>query len=569
MIRFRHIALIFLLPFITGCASGSKATTSVNDAESVQVNDRSCSYFYFLWGTHNEYNQQFDEALDAYEKALICDPNATYIEKKIPVLLFRLGETKKAAEMLKEGIARDPEDIAQYLLLAHLAIQQNKREEAIEVYRTALKYDPNNESVRLRLGILLVQQDRLDEGEEIFRNIIIQNPESGLARVYLARLLQMKGDNDGAAKAYEEALRVNWSPELVLEVVDFYNAMERYDEVLRLYDSVLADDNTNERAIIGRIQTLLSLGREEEALVELRGLRQNNNGNMDRLDMAIAKTLLRLGKIDEAKTILAGLRRGEAESEANYLLGLIAFQDKRMESALEYFQAVKGDSVEYPDAVYLQVRILRDFDRYDRAFSLLHKATSDSQGRNPLFYALLSSLHQEKGRMEEAMAALTAGTVAFPKSEQLHFEHALLLERAGLPQQAVTAMQRVLEISPDNAEALNYIGYTWAELNMNLDQAKKYIQRAVELKPDNGFIRDSLGWVEYRLGNFDNALKELQQALDLEPNDPNILGHLGDVYRALKRPADARKAYKKSLDLFEDEVDKVNLRKKLDELKNN
>ena len=564
MRQYRHLLVILLLlPLVAGCASGSRAT-AVSSADNGEI-DLSCSYFHFLKGTHAEYNQHFAEAFEAFETALSCDPTATYIEKKLPVLLFRQGETDKAATLLRSEIAKDPDDISQYLLLAHLAIQQNKRDEAIELYREVLKRDPANEAVRLRLGILSVQQDRFGEAEEIFRDLIAQNPELHLARIYLARLLQMTGNADGAAETYEEALRLNWSPELAFEIVDFYSAQERYDDALRLYDAVLANDSSNQKALIGRIQVLLTVGRDEDALVELRNLREENS-NTNRLDMAIAKILLRLGKIDEATTLLEGLVEGESESEANYLLGLIAFQDKELGKALGYLEKIKADGPEYPDAVYLQVRILRNIGKTDEALALLKAATSTSEKRHPLFYALLSSLYQEQERMEEAMAMLTAGVIAFPQSEQLHFEHALLLERSGLTLQALAAMQRVLEISPENPEALNYIGYTWAELNINLEQARNYIRKALELKPDNGFIRDSLGWVEFRLGNFESALLELQEALKLEPNDPNIYSHLGDVYRALKRPADARKAYLKAVEIFDDEAEKGILRKKLDEL---
>lgn len=567
MRRISHCAVILQLCLLVGYADSSRATSAPPVLEPGQVNERACSYFYFLKGTHAEYSRLFEEALKAYENALTCAPSASYIEKKLPVLHFRLGENEEAAELLKKGIQKDPQDISQYLLLAHLAIQQNKRDEAIEVYTKALEYDPDNENVRLRLAILLVQKDRLDEGEIIFRDLIAKNQELYLARIYLARLLQMRGAYDDAAKVYEEALTLSWSPELVWEMVDFYSALERYDDILRLYDSVLANESTNERAIIGRIQTLLAIGRDEEALVELQNLRKAN-GNVESLDMAIAKTMLRLEKIDEAKSILETLSHGELASEANYLLGLIAFQEKRMESALSFFQQVKTGSSEYADAVYLQVRILRDFDRYDRAFSLLQKAANEPQGRDPLFFALLSSLYQEKGQLEDAMKILTQGTQSFPESEQLHFERALLLERSGRQQEALETMQKVLEISPNNPEALNYIGYTWANLNIHLTEAKSYILRAVELKPDNGFIRDSLGWVEFRLGNYDTARAELLQALDLEPNDPNIHEHLGDVYRALKKTTEAIEAYRKGYELFPQEADKTRLKKKIDELQN-
>lgn len=499
MTTFRHLlACILFLPFIAGCANGSKATDR-NSVEMYQA-DLSCSYFYYLWGTHSEYEQRFDEALEAYQKALICDPAATNIEKKLPVLLFRLGETDKAAALLRTAIQKDPEDISQYLLLAHLNIQQDKRDEAIRLYKEVLERDATNEAVLLRLGILSVQQGQLNDAEKIFQKLIKLNPEVYFGRIYLARLFHMQGKIKKAEKVYEKALTLNWSPELVFEMVDFYESQEKYNDMLRLYDTVIANDDENERAILGKIQTLLTIGKDEKALIELRKLREINT-NTARLDMAISKILLRIGKITEATEVLESLRSGETEAEANYLLGLIAFQSQRGEVALSYLQAIAPSAEEYVDGVYLQIRILRGLDMHKEAVDVLIKATENPESRNPVFYALLSSIYQEQERVDDAMAVLTAGTLAFPKNEQLLFEQALLLERIGMHKKALSAMLRVLDISPDHPEALNFVGYSWADQNINLNQAYKYISRAVELKPDNGFILDSLGWVYYRLGN--------------------------------------------------------------------
>lgn len=560
----RFLTLHLLLPLITIWAGTTFASPAMGSEEEQRAK-RSCAYFHFLQGSHAEYDSRFDEALEAYQKALICDPLATHIEKKIPVLYYRLGQIDQAAEILEEGIARDPADTSQHLLLAHLKIQQDKREEAIAIYRDVLKQDPANEGVLLRLGILLVQQDDYSQAETIFRNLVAQNPELHFAQIYLARLLHLENKVEPAAKVYEKALELSWSAELAYEVIDFYESQERYSDVLAHYDSIIANDNNDERAILGKIQALLSLEKDEEALTELHTYREAADKS-ERLDMAVAKVLLRLDHVDEAIEALKRLRQGELGSEAHYLLGLVHYQQKKQQQALDHLEGVRPGTDEYPDAVYLQVRIYRDLGMQGKAMDLLHANTDNPAAQHPLFFALLSSIYQEQERVEEAMASITAGTAIFPDSEQLHFEHALLLERSGLQSKAVAVMQRVLELSPDHPEALNYIGYTWADQNINLDQALEYILRAVQLKPDNGFIRDSLGWVHFRRGDYQQALEELQLAIQLEPADPNIYDHLGDVYRALKQPDKARKAYIKGLEMFENDADKDMLRKKLNEL---
>lgn len=560
----RFLTIFLLIPVITGCATGTGAAPAGSGEEELLAN-RSCAYYNFLRGSHAEYDSRFEEALEAYQEAISCDPRALHIRKKIPVIYYRLGQMDKAAETLAEVIASDPEDIAQHLLLAHLKIQQNKRQEAITIYRNILKQDPENEGVLLRLGILLVQQDEYGKAEKIFRELVSRNPDLHFAQIYLARLLHLENKYGPAAKVYERALQLGWSPELAYEVIDFYESQERYQDVLRLYDTIIANDQADEQAILGKIQTLISMEKDHQALDELRTYREAAEST-GRLDMAIAKILLRLDKLDEAITVLEQLGQGELSSEANYLLGLIYYQDKHRQEALGYLQHVAPGTDEYPDAVYLQVRIYRDLGMQAKAMELLLATTDNPVAQHPLFYALLSSMYQEQERVEEAMASITAGTALFPDSEQLHFEHALLLERSGLQSRAVAVMQRVLELSPDHPEALNYIGYTWADQNINLDQALQYILRAVQLKPDNGFIRDSLGWVHFRRGEYDEALEELRLAIQLEPTDPNIYDHLGDVYRALNKPEEARRAYSKGLEMFDNDTDKAMLRKKINEL---
>jgi tetratricopeptide (TPR) repeat protein len=129
-------------------------------------------------------------------------------------------------------------------------------------------------------------------------------------------------------------------------------------------------------------------------------------------------------------------------------------------------------------------------------------------------------------------------------------------------------MQQVLELQPDHAEALNYIGYTWVEKNMHLKKALEYILRANTLKPDNGFIIDSLGWAYYRLGDFQQAAKELERSLELIQDDPHIYDHLGDTYRSLKRFSEAKEVYRKAYEMFKDEKEKAIIKQKIDALEN-
>ncbi|MGW8193617.1 MAG: tetratricopeptide repeat protein [Desulforhopalus sp.] len=540
---------------------------SLNHAVEEEQTDLSCAYFYFLWGTHAEFNEIYPEAYEAYEKALICDPDAEYIREKIPVILLRMGEFAKAAEWLEQAIASHPDNSTYRLLLANLYIQQERVEEAIELYREVLKQEPDNEGVHLRLGFLYSHLEQYETAEKIFRNLLKNNSSSYFAHLSLARLLRQTNKYTEAIREYEAALDLNWSKELAFELGNLYSVQKRYPEALRTYTTITKNDQFDERAALSRVQTLLDLDRSEEALAELHRI-QTHSPDPIRIDLIISKVLLRNERIDEARTILVRIADQTGNPEANYMLALLAYQEEAYSLALSHLERIQAEDEEFEELVFLQIRIYEKLGSIDEAIDLLEKHIDHEPSRSPLFYALLSSLYQEKNQDLRAIALMKEAIVLYNDNQQLFFEYGLLLEKNGRSDEAISTMQRVLELQPDHAEALNFIGYTWADRNIHLDKALEYISRAAELKPDNAYIIDSLGWVYYRLGQLDRAVQELKRSVELEPNDPHIYEHLGDVYRAMGNYPDALQSYKKAYEKFVDEDKKAAIQQKIDTLKN-
>src|SRR5262245_40380232 len=110
-------------------------------------------------------------------------------------------------------------------------------------------------------------------------------------------------------------------------------------------------------------------------------------------------------------------------------------------------------------------------------------------------------------------------------------------------------MNTSLELYPDQPLVLNYLGYSWIDQGINLDDGMNMIKRAVEQRADDGYIVDSLGWAYYRIGNFDDAVKHLEHAVELRPEDPTINDHLGDAYRKVGRGLEARFQWSHARDL--------------------
>ena len=149
--------------------------------------------------------------------------------------------------------------------------------------------------------------------------------------------------------------------------------------------------------------------------------------------------------------------------------------------------------------------------------------------------------------------------------EQTYFLQGALYERQDQYEEAEKAFRSSLEINADNPSTLNYLGFMMADDNHNLDEALVMSQVAVDADPINGAYLDSLGWVYYRLEELDLAERYLERAILFAPTDPTLHEHLGDLYRRTGRIAEARAAYERSLELAEEEEERNQVQRKLDE----
>jgi tetratricopeptide (TPR) repeat protein len=134
---------------------------------------------------------------------------------------------------------------------------------------------------------------------------------------------------------------------------------------------------------------------------------------------------------------------------------------------------------------------------------------------------------------------------------KFYFNYGAAAEQAGLYDKAGDLLRKSIALDPENsAEACNYLGYMWADHNMNLEEAELMIKRALQSDPGNASYLDSLGWVEFRKGKLDQALSDLLRAAKTaEHEDPVVFEHLGDTYLKLNRNQEALEAWQKALAL--------------------
>jgi tetratricopeptide (TPR) repeat protein len=517
-------------------------TSSIDENDT----DLSCSYFYFLWGRHAELLLQFDEALEAYEKALICDPEAEFINEKVPLLLLRQERTDEAANWLQTYLATHPDKTGMRMLYAKVLVRQKKTAQAMQQYQQISDLHPNDPAILLLLAEMYLNSNQLQKTRQALKKVLALDKDSYPGHVLMARYYRAQDEIDEAVTHYQKALTRNWSSDLQMELGELYIKAARYDKAVVLYKDIIEREEHNASARVALVHVYLLQKKDNLALAELTGLKMYVD-QPQRVDLTIARLYAKQKQYDKAIFITSKILEKENLPEARYLIAVLFLQQKQYDRALKEVQQIDRKASEYSDGLFLRVRILRELNRLDEAIQILEKNINAVDIRNAEMFLLLAALHQMQGQDELSKKVLLQGLEAYPDEENLLYEYALLLENSGDHTSALQIMQKIIDLKPDNAAALNFVGYSWADRKVYLDKALDYIQRAIALKPENGYIRDSLGWVYYRLGKIDQAIKELEMAVKLSPDDPAILEHLGDVYLESGQMQQALKTYKKAV----------------------
>jgi tetratricopeptide (TPR) repeat protein len=240
---------------------------------------------------------------------------------------------------------------------------------------------------------------------------------------------------------------------------------------------------------------------------------------------------------------------------------------KQYEAAIDIYEQVPDSS---PLRVTTDVRIALLLDALGKSDEAI-KRLNDIVAENPQNVDALSALadiqrsHKQFVESADAYTRVLALTSPAEKSRwAIYYFRGVDYERAKQWDKAEPDLQKALELYPEQPLVLNYLGYSWVDQGLHLDEAFKMLRRAVELQPEDGYIVDSLGWAHYKLGHYDEAVSLLERAIELKPGDPVINDHLGDAYWRVGRKLDAKFQWNHARDLNPDPDDLPKILGKID-----
>jgi Flp pilus assembly protein TadD len=180
----------------------------------------------------------------------------------------------------------------------------------------------------------------------------------------------------------------------------------------------------------------------------------------------------------------------------------------------------------------------------------------------------LAELQRSAKKYMEAAATYdeAIATVGIPQRDNwtLFYFRGICYERSKQWPKAEADFKKALELNPDQPLVLNYLGYSWVDQGLNLEEAFKMLRRAVELRPNDGYIVDSLGWAHFKLGQYDKATETLEKAINLKPADPILNDHLGDAYWRVNRRIEAHFQWNHARDMGPDPEDLPAILKKIE-----
>jgi tetratricopeptide (TPR) repeat protein len=219
-----------------------------------------------------------------------------------------------------------------------------------------------------------------------------------------------------------------------------------------------------------------------------------------------------------------------------------------LDNALADFSKISRNSPQFIEAVSHIALILKEQGKTDAAIAVF----TDEIKTNPANLELhlnLSALYESIDRPQAALDVLLENKQHFQKEPRFFFRVGVLFDKLGKRSESIKQMKQVLLLDPKDAQALNYLGYSYAEMGIHLEEALNLIKQAVAIRPRDAFILDSLGWAYYKLKRYDEATRALEEAISLVGDDPTVIEHLGDVYAARHLFKRALKQYQRALEL--------------------
>ncbi|MDD5687774.1 MAG: tetratricopeptide repeat protein [Elusimicrobia bacterium] len=497
MKRFYVLFLISNFLFLISISSFASQPDPLRQP-NIEAGNEASAYYYYLLGNIAEIKGDLKNAIKEYKYSTSYDADSLYVKKQLANLYILTGDIKSAYDIVSKILKTQPDDKSIIELMAEISVYQKKPEEAVSFYERILSTEPANKNALYNLGVLYSDLKKYEKAILYFEKYLQIVPESPEIYVNIGILYQKLNSPVESELYLKKAQEMDANSIVPLvALANMYEEKKDYKKALELYDKLLKvfpDD--------------LELMLKTVVIYILEG------------DLISAKKYL-----EEAKKVFP----------KNYLIdyyyGLIAIDEKDYQGAMDYFNESIKLNKKFPEPhiqkgylFALQENEKQSIKSYEKAIEL----GSDVAG----VYFLLALNYETLNNFKKAETYLKKAINLEPDNLKFHFELVIVLDKLKKSAQVEQELFKLIEIDSTSALAYNYLGYTWADRNIRLEEAEKYIKIALATESENPAYLDSLGWVYYRQKKYDESQLLLEKASKII-DDPLIYEHLGDCYLAL------------------------------------
>ena len=504
----------------------------------------------------------------------------TLFDLLVGEIALQRGDTALAAKTYLElaKSTRDPRIARRAVEIANAARQSDM---AVEAAQTWYDIEPSSPQALQVLVAVLIGAKRVDDAEpylekllgsegvnvengflqlnrllggnpdkasnlRVVRQLAAKFPNLAQAKFAVAQAALTAGDDEGALQAIREAqaIRPDWETAAIFEAQVLQKRSPAAAAKV-LGDFIEKNPNSRE-ARLNYARALVLDKRFPEARKQFEALLAANPGNAD-VVFAVGLLAFQLKDYPVAEENMKRLL-GMGYRDPNnvrYLLGQIAEDQKQWDQAIKWYDQIDDGEQALPARMRTAGAMAKQ-GKVEEARAFLKRVAVDHPDQEPQIIVAEAQLLRDANRTRDAFDILGQALKKDPDQPDLLYDHALTAEKLQRYDVLEENLRKLIEVRPDYAHAYNALGYSLAERNERLPEAKKLIQRALELSPDDYFIVDSMGWLLYREGDLKGAAEQLRRAYNGRP-DAEIAAHLGEVLWALGERDEAKRVWQESL----------------------
>ncbi|MBF0093787.1 MAG: tetratricopeptide repeat protein [Alphaproteobacteria bacterium] len=504
----------------------------------------------YLAARHAQAQRDFGSAAEFYDKALDEDPNNIDLLRRAYALFAAEGDIDTSVGIIHRLVALGESSPVTALVLSVKAARNDDYAGIEKLLEPMPRHGLSSFVIPLMLAWAQAGQGRIDAALETAAALAKREQLGTLYHFHAGMINDLADRREAAAEHYRQTLAAEGGLSLrAVEVIGSFHlrsgergkAQELYDKYLLEHPETVLLDNLlkglDGKSPPARVVNSARVGLAETLFGAATSVREGNA-----LDSSLLFVRLALAVQPDFPL-------------AQVLAGDILQSQGRYDEANKIYSSIAADAPVYYSS---RLRIADNMKRLKNsagAIRILEELADKRPDRPDALAELGDVLRGEKRFTEAAVAygnALARIKTLDSGNWTLFYSRGIAFERSQQWAKAEADFKKALELEPEQPYVLNYLGYSWLEQKVNIDQAKAMIRKAVEKRPEDGYIVDSLGWSLYLTGDYPGSVRELERAVELQPDDPVINDHLGDAYWRVGRYTDARFQWVRSLSLNPD-----------------